>query len=530
MGNIFRYYTLLAKRWIWMLVVCALLCGGATYLISSFLRPVYQASAYLIINVGASAHPSITDSLQAVPTFAQLVTIPAVLDPVAAAHPGMSAPDLFSMISVKPQTNTQIIELDVRAGSSRLAADLANQVSQSFAQYANAGSPGTVRIIPATVPAFPEQPRPLQDAGIGVLVGLLLALILVTLFEWIGNRATSVEQIQELLGTEIMTLLPRFSRKVRRSGMQQVAAEKYHMICASLNVAQANRSFKLVMFTSALAGEGKSTTISNVAIHLAQAGKQVLLVDLNIHRPAVARQFHLNNQVGLTNMLTRDSKQIQVERYLQATAFPGLYALAAGSQQMSSSELLRRLTATQLFAWFKQTPFDYVLFDAPPLFAVAETQILASAMEALVLVVDGSRTPRRVLARMRQVLWRVQAARVLGVIVNQSSWRDYADTHPYALAQPAQRTYEPRLIVEEVTAEIPTVAMKLITTSLPSSGPGEMRLPDTGETELIGQPGSEPLIRPGLSLSSLAASRNGLLRRTFATDAVSSTPPPWQDL
>lgn len=529
MGNIFRYYALLAKRWMWMLVVCALLCGGATYLISSFLRPVYQASAYLIINVGSSAHLSVTDSLQAVPTFAQLVTIPTVLGPVVADHPGMSVPDLISMVSVKPQTNTQIIELDVRAGGAQLAADLANQVSQSFAQYANAGSPGTVRVIPATVPALPEQPRPLQDTGAGALVGLVLALILVALFEWIGNRATSVEQIQELLGTEIMTLLPRFSRKVRRAGLRQVAAEKYHMICASLNVAQANRSFKLVMFTSALAGEGKSTVISNVAVHLARAGKQVLLVDLNIHRPALAQQFQLHSQVGLTNMLTRPGRHIQVERYLQATSFPGLYALAAGTQRMSSSEFLRCLTATQLLSWLKQTPFDYVLFDAPPLFAVSETRVLASAMEALVLVANGSRTPRQVLTRMRRVLWNTQA-RILGVIVNQSSWRDYADTHPYALAQPGQKDYESRLIVEEVTTEIPTVAMKLITASIPSSDPGEPRLPDTGETEQIGQPSSEPLIRPGLSLSGLTASRNGLLRRTFAVGAVSSTPPPWQDL
>lgn len=533
MGNLLRYYTLLAKRWMWMFVVCAIVCSSATYLISSFLRPVYQASAYLIIDVGASAHPSISDSLQAVPTFAQLITIPTVLDPVVTQHPGLSSQDLLSMLTVKPQTNTQIIELDVQASNPQLAADLANQVSQSFARYANANSSGTVQIIPASAPAFPAQPRPLQSAGIGALVGLILALLLSGLFEWIGNRPTSVEQIQKLLGAEILLLLPYYSRRRRK-----VAAEKYRMLCASLDVAQASQPFKLVMFASALAGEGKSTVASNVAIHLAQAGKQVLLVDLNIHRPALAHEFHLSEQVGLTNVLAKNGNPLLIERYAQATQLPGLSVLLTGTQKMSSAEFLRALTTTQLFSQLQQAAFDYVLFDAPPLLTVAEAQVLASAIEALVLVVDGSHTPCKALMRTRQLLWRMQTTRVLGVVVNQSLWRDYTDTHPYALPQPLLENREARLVVEEVTLELPTVralelptvALKLIPAPLPVSELGETHLPDTGESERIHQPFPERVIRPGLSLSGLAMSRNGLLQRAFSADTIPSTPGPVQPL
>ena len=519
MGNLFRYYTLLAKRWMWMLIACALVCSSGTYLISSFLRPVYQASAYLVIDVGASAHPSISDSLQAVPTFAQLITIPTVLDPVVAQHPGLGLQDLLSMLTVKPQTNTQIIELDIQAGNPQLAAELANQVSQSFARYANATTPGTIQIIPASTPAFPTQPRPLQEAGIGALVGLILAMLLITLFEWIGNRPTSVEQIQKLLDAEILTLLPHLSR-----GTRQLIKEKYHMLCAGLDVAQAGGPFKLIMFTSALAGEGKSTVVSNVAIHLAQAGKQVLLIDLNIHRPALAREFHLPEQAGLTNVLTRNGNALLVERYAQATALPGLFVLQAGTQKMASADLLRTLTTSQLFAQLKQSSFDYVLFDAPPLLAVPDTQVLASLVEALVLVVDGSHTPCKALHGIRQLLWRMQTTRVLGVVVNQSFWRDYTDTHPYRFPQPIAEKYVPQLSVEEVTQELPTVVMKMIAVPPPVSEIGERRLPDTGESERINQPPSERVIRPGLSLSGLTMSGNGLVRRSFNGDAVPSTP------
>ena len=519
MGNLFRYYTLLAKRWMWMFVVCAIVCSSATYLISSFLRPIYQASAYLIIDVGASAHPSISDSLQAVPTFAQLVTIPTVLEPVVAQHPGLSSQDLLSMISVRPQTNTQIIELDVQTANPQMAAELANQVSQSFAHYANANTPGTVQIIPATPPALPAQPRPLQGAGIGAVVGLALALFLITLFEWIGNRPTSVEQIQKLVDAEILTLLPHSSRRTR-----QITAEKYHMLCAGLDVAHASYPFKLVMFTSALAGEGKSTVASNAAIHLARMGKQVLLVDLNIHRPALAREFHLPEQVGLTNVLARNGNPLLIERYAQTTALPGLSVLLAGTQKMSSAEFLRTLTASQLFTQLKQSSFDYVLFDAPPLLAVPDTQVMASLVEALILVVDGSHTPCKALHGTRQLLWRMQATRMLGVVVNQSSWRDYTDTHRYVCPQPVLAMQASQLSVEEVTQGLPAVNMKLIAAPPPVSESGTQRLPDTGETERISQLPSERVIRPSLSLSGLTMSGNGLVRRTFNADAIPSTP------
>ena len=524
MGNISRYYLLFARRWLWLLIVCALISGGATYLISTFLRPIYQATTYLLIDVGASAHPSVTESLQAVPTFAQLITLPAVLNPVARRHPGLSVQDLLAAISVRPQTNTQIIELSAQAGQPQLAADLANQVSQTFVQYVNASAPDTVRFIPATVPVLPMQPRPWQDAAAGAAVGFMLALILAALFEWGGNRPTSVEQIQELLGMEIMTLVPRLSRQARRAEIPLASSEKYQMICASLNVTQLSHPFKLVMFTSALAGEGKSTLVSNVAVHLAQAGKQVLLVDLNMHRPAIAQRFHLKSHIGLTDMLARHSRCLPLEQYSQVSSFAGLHVLAAGTRSMDSLELLRALTASQFFTRLQQTPFDYVLFDTPPLFAVAETQILASSVEALVLVVNGSRTPQRVLARTRQLLWRMQLTRMLGVVVNQSSWRDYVDTHPYTLPS-SVRELDAQLRIEEVTQELPAVSTQHLLLSEPA--PKQARLPDTGETVQINKTSSERIIRPPISLNGLTMSTNGLLGRAF--DTVTPVPPPLRE-
>src|SRR5258708_108491 len=125
MKNPFSYYTILAKRWAWVLIVGIVVCGGASYGISKIQHPVYQASATLNLNLGTStsAYENFTASVQAVPTYAQLLVTPSVLDPVVERHPGLTFKQLMAMITVKPQPNTSLIELDVENRDPRLARD-----------------------------------------------------------------------------------------------------------------------------------------------------------------------------------------------------------------------------------------------------------------------------------------------------------------------------------------------------------------------------------------------------------------------
>src|SRR5947209_2273570 len=113
MKNPLNYYTVLAKRWAWMVILGIVLCSSASFGISKIAHPVYQASATLILNVGTSTSPyeNFTVSVQAVPTYASLLTSPAVLDPVVEQHHGLTLDQLRQMITVKPQSNTQLIEL-----------------------------------------------------------------------------------------------------------------------------------------------------------------------------------------------------------------------------------------------------------------------------------------------------------------------------------------------------------------------------------------------------------------------------------
>src|SRR5258706_3625026 len=223
---------------------------------------------------------------------------------LAIENKGLNTLQLNAMMTVKPQTNTQLIELDVQNNDPHLAAQLANEVGQSFIKYANSQLPGTVQMLPAQVPGEPIKPQPSHDAGIGALIGLGLALTLMFIFEWIEDRPSNPDEVQELLGMDLLAVIPQLPESQRKSLSKGSAPfiEKYRMLAASLNSAQAINPYKFVMITSALAGEGKSTVAANLASSLAMTGKRVLLMDANLRHPVLDQRFQVDGSRGLSNV------------------------------------------------------------------------------------------------------------------------------------------------------------------------------------------------------------------------------------
>src|SRR5262249_30412402 len=138
---------------------------------------------------------------------------------------------------------------------------------------------------------------------IAALIGLGLAVTLIVIFEWAEDRLSSPENAQELLAQEILTSIPQLPkrRKSREKG-SVVLVEKYRILAASLNTAQAIKPFKVVMVTSALPGEGKSTVAANLASFLAMGGRRVLLIDANRLHPVLDQHFQLDNRRGLSTV------------------------------------------------------------------------------------------------------------------------------------------------------------------------------------------------------------------------------------
>ena len=440
MKNPLSHYKMVAKRWAWMVILAIVICSSAAFLIAKHTRPVYQASATLILDM----NENFTASVQAVPTYAQLLTSPAVLNPVVAQHRGLTFEQLSAMITAKPVPNTQLIELDVETSDPYLAMQLANEISQSFVQFSNAQLPGTILVLPAQEPTNPISPKKLTDTAIGALVGLGLALALIVLFEWLDDRLTSLAEVQELLGLEILALLPRLSKRQLTKKVEEIPAfaEGCRMLSASLNVAQKVKPFKLVMVTSAVAGEGKSTVAANLAAFLAIAGKRVLLVDTNLRSPTLGEHFQLETPPNLASTWMGSSAGIKENLDGQPTDIPNLHVLLAGALFFGSPDMLQSPWANQLFDHLKKAPFDYIIFDTPPLLPVADTQILASHVQATILVVDAPKTPRKTLLEAKRMLNRTRTM-ILGVVINKNHWPTPGRIRQYLNDVPRPRAVPP---------------------------------------------------------------------------------------
>ena len=430
-------YILIARRWAWIILLGAVICGGTTYVITKFfMQPVYKATAFLVLTTSGS--PSTYDNtsavLEALPTYAQFISNPEILQPVAAQH-HLTVKQVSDMITVKAQSNTQIIQLDVENNNPVLASQLANDIGASFAQYTSTQLNGVmqVKILPALPPTDADHPKPSLDALVGALVGLGLALAIIVVFEWTDDRMTRPEEVQELLGAETLTTIPELSAKERLKNAEETPAlaEGCRILCANLNRAQAEEPFKLVMVTSALAGEGKSTIAANLASFLAMTGKRVLLVDADLRHPVLDQHFQLGNNQGLSNAFLEMWARIEVELEGQPTEIPSLRVLTAGVLPSNPSELLQSQLAQQLFQYFKNSQhFDYIIFDTPPLLPIADAQILAANVQAAILVVDASKTSRKTLVNAKHVLART-GVKVLGVALNKSQWLDDNTTREY---------------------------------------------------------------------------------------------------
>jgi succinoglycan biosynthesis transport protein ExoP len=429
-----QYYWLVVKRWTWLVILGVVFCGGATFMISKLTPPVYQATATLIVNqkTSASAYDNFTTSVGAVPTYAILITSPQVLTPVLAEHPELTSSQLSAMVSVTPESNTQLIQVAVENTNPQLAAQLANQISLSFQAFANSQLPGSISIISAQVPTNSIRPKVSEYTGAGAAVGFFLALALIVVFEWMDDRLSNLQEVQDRLELEIWGIIPEFpkdqgsKRNKNRSGLTR----GFHQLSANLDITQRiTQPFKLVMITSALEGEGKTLVATKTATALAKAGNRVLLIDANALAPAVERHFQLGKYVELARYREPGTDAGKILGG-NLTDIPDLCILTPQSFPADSLEFPRDAS---IFEYFKKAPFDYILFDTAPLLSWVDTQVLATYVEAIVLVIDASKTPRKALVHAKKLIKNLGNP-LLGAVLNKSPWNEFAGarSHPAA--------------------------------------------------------------------------------------------------
>lgn len=201
------------------------------------------------------------------------------------------------------------------------------------------------------------------------------------------------------------------------SNPRSPVAEAFRTLRTNLEFSNLDKSLRSILVTSASAEEGKSTTLANLAVTIAQSGKRVVLVDADLRRPTQHTIFGLKSIPGLTDMVRDDS--LLANPPTQDTGVQNLKVLTSGQQPPNPAEILGSKRLSEILAALLENA-DMVLFDAPPLLAVTDAAVLASRVDGVLLVVSAGKTKRENARKAQSQLEKINA-RVIGAVLNNAS-------------------------------------------------------------------------------------------------------------
>jgi succinoglycan biosynthesis transport protein ExoP len=287
----------------------------------------------------------------------------------------------------------------------------------------------------ARVPTSPIEPNIPRNLAFGFMLGLTSGVGLAFMLEGLDNTVRTTEQAQMISGLPPLGMIPLGSKTAREGAAskrlilassneavelithvrpQSQMAESYRALRTSLLLSHLGAPPKVIMVTSALPREGKSTTSINCAVVLAQKGVRVLLIDCDLRRPSIHKTLGMGPRSGLSNVLTGSVTLKQA--ITVAPTLPNLDVLPAGTPPPNPAELLASTNMRDVLAELRDK-YDHIVLDTPPTLSVTDAVVLSPRADAIVLVIRSGSTTKQALRRSRDILMHVKA-RVSGVLLN----------------------------------------------------------------------------------------------------------------
>lgn len=450
-------YLAVVRRYVWWVLLAAIVVPVAAYLMSARQPKVFQATSEVLLNrqdlgsvlTGLPTTNTVTDPNRYARTQAELAGVPDVARAaINKAGVEMEPLDLIVSSSVTPREDSDLLTFAVRHSDPGVAASLATAYANAFTAYKlqmetsnlvrarrelqgrlaelrRTGGAETeayrqlaqksqdirtleLLLAPASVVRTATsgnqiEPTPRRNAMLGVMLGLFLGLGGAFVLNALDRRIRDVEEVERELRIPLLARLPTPSRRDEKLTIldrpPDEMTEAMSRLRANFDFANKELHAKLVMVTSAGAREGKSTTTSNLAVALSRTGRHVVLVDLDLRRPAVAQLFHLADRLGLTDAATGTADFESVLNSIihsPARSWPPgvrdtdtstglLEVVTAGRTRVDPAELVETPGLTE-FVQRLRSRADIVLIDAPPILAAGDAMALTAKVDAILLV------------------------------------------------------------------------------------------------------------------------------------------------
>jgi capsular exopolysaccharide synthesis family protein len=431
--TITQYLRVLRQQWFVVVLLAALSVGGASaYTFRQ--TPTYAATTQLFVSVHSTEMADISQLNQGnafiqqrVKSYADIVSSPKVMELVQAQLGlAIAAETLGGQVTVDSPLDTVLLNVSVTDTDAERAAAIANSIARQFpsvvAQIETrpgaARSPVTVTPTRmATVPTAPISPRIPLNIALGLLVGLGLGVGAAVLRDQLNTSINGVSEVEKLTGAIPLGVVPYDAGTSKQPlvdvDQHSARAEAFRTLRTNLQFADVDHPPRVIVVTSALPAEGKSTSACNVALTLALGGARVVLVDGDLRKPAVGKYLGISNAAGLTSVLAgqHELRDVVVD-YGRNT----LAVLPSGPTPPNPSELLGSQQMADLLATLANH-YDLVVIDAPPLLPVTDAAVLSAIADGAVLVLRHGRTRREEAQRAIQALAAVNA-KLLGTVLN----------------------------------------------------------------------------------------------------------------
>ena len=285
-----------------------------------------------------------------------------------------------------------------------------------MAEKIDVGLPKTQMVIiidPAKPGNSPVKPNKTVNIILGVVFGLLTGIGLAFFIEYLDTSVKTIDDVERALQSPVLGVIPQNVGYLLDEGAESQHAEAYRVLRTNLLFSRKDDRLNSIVIVSAGAGEGKSTTVLNLATVFAQSGQRVLLVDSDLRRPTLHKVLKVGNSIGLTNYLL---KQNTLEEVIQRTSLPTLDLMASGKLPSSSMNILASSNMKEMVAELKRR-YDYVFFDSPPIMGVSDAAILASEMDMVIQVIQYRRYPQPMNIRAKQMIEKVGGT-LIGIVLN----------------------------------------------------------------------------------------------------------------
>jgi len=267
----------------------------------------------------------------------------------------------------------------------------------------------------ASIPDAKEYVSPnwTLNLALGAVAGLIFGVGVAFALEFMDTSVKSLEDVERYLQVPVLAVVPTDVGVLHQQAGASPDAEAYRILRTNIEFNRKNPDDNAITVVSGGAGEGKSTTMVNLAYICAQGGYSTLMIDADLRRPRLHTFFDINNTVGLTNYLTTD---LLLEDVILQTPVDNLFFMPSGILPADAAGILNSRRMSEMIQDVKER-FDLVLIDSPPILGVSDASVLASEVDLTMIVVQHRKLPRNMLMRVKQAVENVGGT-VLGVVLN----------------------------------------------------------------------------------------------------------------